>query len=75
MAVKTYPLANVAVAMRMSEAAAASEVDLCGVKVHTRAGARSISRAGLLRLAQVNFPQAGRARAAFIDRVANERSA
>jgi len=69
MAFKTYPMARVAAGLRSSEAEAEAEAALCGAKVHTRSGVRSISRAGLLRLAQVCFPQAGRAREAFLERV------
>ena len=68
-----YPVAVVAEAMRIDVASMLRELQLAGVKLHQGGGGWwmpiSISRSGLVRFAQVNYPQGGRARAAFLDRV------
>ena len=65
-----YPVAEVAEVMRTDVAGMLRELLWAGVKVHQQeSGGWSISRSGLVRFAQVNFPQGGRARAAFLERV------
>ena len=64
-----YPLAVVAEVMKIGLDEAYDEMLLAGVKVHDAGATMSISRSGLARYARVNYPQGGRAREAFIERV------